>query len=74
LTRAFETGEETGRLDDEMERLGNRYDEQLKDRLAALASWIPQIVYVGIALYIGWRIVTFAVGYFGQINSLMDNL
>ncbi len=74
VTRAFETGEQSGRLDDEMERLSNRYDEQLKDRLNALSAWLPTIVYLGIALYIGWRIIDFYVGYFGQINRLLEGV
>ncbi len=74
VAQAFAIGEQSGRLDDEMERQGKRYDEQLEDRLNALASWIPRIVYAGIAIYIGWRIVAFYAGYLGQINSLMENI
>ncbi len=74
VVRGFETGEQSGRLDDEMERLGNRYDEQLKNRLDALGVWIPRIVYVGITVYIGWRIVSFYVGYVGLINGLLENM
>ncbi len=74
VIRGFEIGEDSGRLDDEMERLATRYDEQLKDRLAALAAWTPKIIYSGIAIFIGYRIVTFYVGYLDQVNRLLEQM
>ncbi len=72
IDRAFQTGEETGRLDDEMQRQAERYTDQLNARLEGLASWLPRIIYVMILLALGWRIISFYVGYFGTINSLLS--
>jgi len=72
IDRAFQTGEETGRLDDEMQRQAERFTEQLNTRLDALSAWLPRIIYVLIMLALAWRIIGFYTGYFRSINSLLD--
>ncbi len=74
INRAIETGEQSGRLDDEMERLGARYEELLKERLESLAAWLPKLVYIVIAVCVGWWIVQFYLGYLGQVNALLDGM
>lgn len=74
IATGIATGEHSGRLDDEMDRLGARYDELLSERLDALAAWIPRIVYFVILIFVGWKIIEFYLGYIGLINGLLDGM
>jgi hypothetical protein len=40
--------------------------------LEALADWLPRLLYLGILLYLGWKIISFYQGYLGQVQSLID--
>lgn len=46
----WQVGEETGDLDTSAARLGNNYGEQAERRFAALAVWIPRLVYAIVAV------------------------
>lgn len=71
VVRAFLIGEQTGRLDQELARLAAEYRESALRRLATITEWFPRIVYIGIALYIGWTIVRGYLDYFRMLNDVM---
>jgi type IV pilus assembly protein PilC len=71
IDRAFQVGEASGRLDEEMERQAGRYNEQFQTRLEILSMWLPKIIYLAIAIALGFRIVAFYASYFGEMNSLL---
>ncbi len=67
--RAFAVGEETGRLDHELERIANEHRSAGLRRLDLLAEWIPRLIYIGIVLYIGWSILA---SYTGRMRAIQD--
>ena len=71
VVRAFLIGEQTGRLDQELARLAAEYRESALRRLATITEWFPRIVYIVIALYIGWTIIRSYLGYFQMLNDVM---
>jgi len=71
IDHAFQIGEQSGRLDEEMERQAGKFTEILFGRLEALSFWLPQIIYVMIVCALAWRIFSFWSGWYGQINSLL---
>jgi type II secretory pathway component PulF len=71
VVRAFLIGEQTGRLDQELARLAAEYRESALRRLATITEWFPRIVYIGIALYIGWTIIRGYLGYFQMLNDVI---
>ena len=51
-------GEETGSLDDELKRMSEELRQQALGTLEVLADWIPKLIYVGIVLYLAYRILS----------------
>ncbi len=70
VTRAFMVGEETGRLDQELRMLAEDYRVSAMRRLDVITEWAPRLLYLGIVVYVGYKIVAFYSGYFGQLNDL----
>ena len=68
------TGEETGSLDAELQRLAGEYQQEGLTRLDTLAEWLPRMVMLGIFAYVGYGIVRFYMGYFKQVQDIMDQI
>ena len=50
-------GEETGKLVEELKRLATELREEALAKLDTLADWLPKLMYVGIVLFLGWKIL-----------------
>jgi len=59
MTRAIKLGEETGKLDDELKRLTEDFHKEALARVETLSAWIPKILYLLIAGFVGYQIITF---------------
>lgn len=67
---SFLIGEQTGNLHQTLPQLQVRYEEQGLNRLAVLAEWLPRMLYIGVACFVGWRIISFYQNYFHTLESL----
>lgn len=67
----YSSGEISGKLDETLGRLHQYYRDEGARKLHALAQWTPRAVYLGIVLLIAYRVVTFWMGYFQQIQNVM---
>jgi type IV pilus assembly protein PilC len=72
IDRAFQLGEVSGRLDQEMERQAERYTEQLSHRLALLSNWGGKFLLIAILGVLAFKIIAFYLDYFHQVNSLLQ--
>ena len=72
LERAIETGEHSGRLDEEIHRAAEMYREQFTQRLLSIAEWIPRILYIVILLLMGYRIIESYMGVMSGVQSAID--
>jgi type II secretory pathway component PulF len=72
LTQALIVGEETGSLDDELRRMSLEFRQKALSALEVFTEWLPRLMYTGVVLYIGWKIVTFLVAYYGQVQSMLQ--
>lgn len=68
----YDTGEMSGTLDDSLLRLYRLHHERGVGQFRAIADWLPKIVYVMIVFFIAWRVLSFYLGYFGQIGKAME--
>lgn len=68
----YASGETSGRLDQELRHLHQLYLEEGTRQMKNLCSWAPKIVYFVIMLVIAYKIVSFWLGYFGQLESFME--
>ena len=51
LIQFWETGEQSGRLDDMLDRLAQHYEERWRQSLDLLSSWLPRIAYGLVCVY-----------------------
>ena len=40
--------------------------------MRAVARWTPRLLYFGILIYVAFRIIFFYLGYFQELNNVMD--
>jgi type IV pilus assembly protein PilC len=69
VTQAIIVGEETGRLDRQLQQLAVEQDRKAFARLDALAEWGPRLTYLCIMLYIGYTIVSIYAKYLNTALS-----
>ncbi len=67
----YATGELSGKLDETLKRLHTLLQDNASRKLRALAQWIPRLIYIAICLAIGWRVLSFWSGYFGDIDKIL---
>ena len=71
FVRAFAVGEQTGELDRELLRIGGKYRDAALRGMEAVAEWVPRLIYIGIMLYVGWRIVSAYAGRMKDIQNML---
>ncbi len=72
IERAVQVGDHSGRLDEESQRASELLQTKATDQLDALAEWMPRILYIGIVLYVGWRIITTVMQVGGAVGEALD--
>jgi len=70
IDRAFQVGEASGRLDEEMTRQGQRFNEQLNLRLDVLAGGFSKFLLLIVTLTLAGKIVAFYAGYYHSLTSM----
>ena len=73
LTALWQTGEQSGRLDETFQRLAILFAERCRHRLAELARWTPRLVYFAVVGYMAWQILRLARGYVDSLNAIMGS-
>jgi type II secretory pathway component PulF len=68
----YHTGEISGQLDQTLMRLHLLYEEEGLRRMRIVATWTPRLIYFGIMLFCAFKIITFYLGYFNQLQNVMD--
>ena len=68
------TGETTGTLDDYSLRIANLYQTEAKTILTRLAAAAPIIVFIPLAIYIGYTVITFYIGHINEAFNAIDGL
>ncbi len=74
LIALWQTGEQSGRLDETFQRLAAFFSERCRHRLAELATWTPRLAYFAVAAYMVWQILSLAKSYVGSLNDVMKDL
>jgi type IV pilus assembly protein PilC len=67
----YATGEISGQLDESLKNLHTYYQDDGTRKMHILAAWVPRFIYFIIAGFVAYKIITFYVGYFNQINDIM---
>ncbi len=72
IERAVQVGDHSGRLDEETRRAAEALQTKAIAQLDALAEWMPRILYVGVALFVGWRIIGTVMQVGGAVGEALD--
>ncbi len=72
LQRAMRVGEEAGSLDEDLRNWGDYYQTASIKALAALGVWVPRLVFLVIAIFLGYQIVTFFSGMYQGMQQMLD--
>ncbi|MGB8168771.1 MAG: type II secretion system F family protein [Chthoniobacteraceae bacterium] len=70
MLRDLTVAEQTGRLDQELDRLAEEHRRAALSSLDLLAEWVPRLIYLSVVIYIGFRIVNWYAGYMKTIEDL----
>ena len=65
----YHTGEISGQLDQTLLKLHALYQEEGIRRMRLVTRWGPQIVYFAVAIYVGYKVITYYMGYFQMVND-----
>jgi type II secretory pathway component PulF len=68
----YNTGEISGTIDDSLVRLHRLHQERGTTQFRIIAEWLPKIVYFGIVIYVAYSIISFYLGYYGQIGKILE--
>jgi type IV pilus assembly protein PilC len=66
----YATGEVSGQLDSTLQRLHHYYEEQAGQKFQNLANWTPKLLFLLVAIGVGYQVVSFYSGYFNQLNQI----
>lgn len=66
----YNSGEVSGQLDQNLRHLQTYYQEDGSRKTHFLAKWVPMAIYFMAAGYVGYKVVSYYLGYFNQINEL----
>ena len=72
FTNLYATGEVSGKLDEAIGSLRRFYSEEGTRKLQTLANLMPKAIYLVVMLAIAWFVIKFYLGYFSQLNQVMD--
>ena len=70
FSRSYVTAEESGSLDEDMERWAKKFSFEASDRVQRFAALLPKIGYALIVIFVVWKIFAFASGYYGMLEEL----
>ena len=65
---SYATGELSGKVDENLQRLIQVYAEEGSIKLQAFSAWFPRLIYLIIVLVAAYRILSFYSGYFGGLG------
>jgi type IV pilus assembly protein PilC len=66
----YATGEASGQLDSTLQRLHSYYEEQATTKFRNIASWTPKLVFLLVAIGVGYQVISFYMGYFKQLDQI----
>jgi type IV pilus assembly protein PilC len=69
----WRTGEQSGRMDEMLDRLASFYEDRWRRSLDHVVTWLPRIAYGFVAAYMIWQIFTLATAYFNTYNQFLGD-
>lgn len=74
LLSGLQAAEQSGQLDEELSRWSQLYQENEAAAWEAIGDWTPKLIYLAIAVIVGWQIITAAQGVLGGYQDLLEGI
>ena len=68
----YHAGEISGKLDETLRRMRQYYQEEGSRKIHTVSQWVPRLIYLGVALMIAWRIVTFYRDRYSELDKITN--
>jgi type IV pilus assembly protein PilC len=68
----YAAGEVSGKLDETLRRLHQYYQEEGSRKIRAVFRWTPIMIYLLVVFMIAYKVVTFWIGHFRDINNAVN--
>jgi type II secretory pathway component PulF len=65
------TGEQSGRMDEMLDRLAKFYEERWRRSLDQVVTWLPRIAYALVSCYVIWQIFNIFGSYVNTFNNIL---
>jgi type II secretory pathway component PulF len=72
FSNLYHSGEISGKLDETLRRLHTFYQEDATYKFHLLAQWVPRVIYIGVVILIGYKVIQFWTGYYSNISKVID--
>ena len=70
LLSLWSTGEQSGHLDDMLQRLARMYAERCELRMQEIAKWLHRLAYAAVSLYLAIQILRMGANYANLLRSV----
>jgi len=68
----YHSGEISGKLDETLKRMRQYYQEEGSRKIQTVSQWVPRLIYLGVALMIAWRIVSFYRDRYSELDKITN--
>jgi type IV pilus assembly protein PilC len=68
----YATGEISGQLEESLKRMRGMFQEEASRKLSAFSKWLPKLVYFLVVIMVAWKIISFYMGYFAEVNKAIN--
>lgn len=69
FSNLYHSGEVSGQLDESLRRLHDYYLNDGNSKMRFVSQWVPRMIYLGVALLIAFKVVSFYTGYFNEVRK-----
>ncbi len=73
VARAFRLAEETGELDEELQRLTREFESEALSRIETLSDWLPKIIYMLVVVYLAYQMIGIYQKSLSTYTKLLDS-
>jgi type II secretory pathway component PulF len=72
LIQFWATGEQSGRMDEMLERLAKFYNDRWHQSLDLAVTWLPRVAYLLAVLFMALQIISGYTSYLNTYNDLLQ--
>ena len=72
VTEMLSAGEQSGKIDDMLDKVAEYYEAEHETVVKRIIVILPVLIYLVVALYIAYVVISSYTGYLNQINNLFE--